>query len=168
MMNSAHLHLMINHFPMIGVVIGLLVLIAGYGFKKDQVKMTALGIFLFSALMSIAALQTGEGAEAVVESVGGISETLIHVHEEAAEIFFFLMLGLGLFSLITGIWEWRNIRLARYGYVLVLTAGLAAAAAASYTGTTGGEIRHAEIRKSLSRIDLPAGPDRKVAAEHDD
>lgn len=167
-MNGAHLHLMVNHFPIIGVMIGLLVLVAGYVFKQDQVKWTALGIFVFSALTSIAALLTGDAAGEVVEKVAGISETLIHVHEEAAETFFALSISLGVVSLITGIMEWQKLRLARYAYWLVLLVGLASAAAAAFAGTTGGEIRHSEMRSSLSRIDLPANPGRKAAREHDD
>ena len=129
--------------------------------------MTALGIFVFSALASIAALLTGEGAEEVVESIQGISETLIHVHEEAAEIFFALTLVLGAVSIVAAVLAWKKLRFVRYGYLAVLVIGLAAGAAASYAGTTGGEIRHSEIRQSLSRIDLPSA-DRHVAGEEQD
>ena len=80
-MNDVHLHLVATHLPIVGVLIGFLVLLTGYFTKSPQVKATALGIFLFSALAGIVAFYTGEGAEDIVEKLPGVSETLIHNHE---------------------------------------------------------------------------------------
>ena len=87
-MNEAHVHLVVNHLPIVGVLIGFLVLIAGYSIKNRQIKNTSLGIFLFSAVASAAAFYSGEGAADVVEQLSGKSETLMHAHEEYAELFF--------------------------------------------------------------------------------
>ena len=65
-MDSSQIHLLVNHIPITGVLIGLFVLIAGLSFKKDLVKITALGIFIFSGLTAILAQLTGEGAEKLV------------------------------------------------------------------------------------------------------
>ena len=54
-MNEAHFHLVVNHLPIVGILIGLLVLVTGFILKKPEVKVTALGIFVFSGLASIAA-----------------------------------------------------------------------------------------------------------------
>lgn len=58
-MNDAHYHLIVNHLPIVGLLIGILVLIAGLVFNKTEVKLTALGILIFSAITSIAAFYTG-------------------------------------------------------------------------------------------------------------
>lgn len=145
-MNEAHLHLILNHFPSIGITIGLLVLIAGYLLKKPQVKATSLGIFIFSALAAIAANATGEGAEEIVERIPGISESIIHEHEEFAEQFLTLALILGGAALITLLLQWRKIKMATYGYILVLILAISCLVSAYYVGVTGGEIRHTEIR----------------------
>ncbi|MEP6262550.1 MAG: hypothetical protein ABJ092_13295 [Gillisia sp.] len=145
-MNEAHLHLILNHFPSIGITIGLLVLIAGYLVKNNHVKATSLGIFIFSALAAIAANATGEGAEEIVERIPGINESIIHEHEEFAEQFLTLALILGGAALITLLLQWRKIKLATYGYILVLILAISCLVSAYYVGVTGGEIRHTEIR----------------------
>ena len=145
-MNEVHLHLILNHFPSVGITIGLLVLIGGYLMKNQQVKATSLGIFIFSALASLAANYTGEGAEEIVERIPGISESIIHEHEEFAEQFLTLSLILGGAALITLFLQLKKIRFATYGYFLVLILSISCLVSAFYVGVTGGEIRHTEIR----------------------
>ena len=91
-MNDVHFHLVVTHLPIVGVLVGFLVLLSGYITKCPQVKTTGLGIFIFSALATIAAFYTGEAAEEIVENLPGVSETLIHKHEEQAELFYTMML----------------------------------------------------------------------------
>lgn len=153
-MNEAHFHLVVNHFPIVGILIGLLVLVTGFLLKKSEVKVTALGIFVFSALASFAAFYTGEGAEEIVERIPGISETLINQHEESAELFFTVILILGGISLITMILEIRKIKFASYGFILAILFSLAAGVLAKNVGTTGGEIRHTEIRNDANLIQI--------------
>jgi len=145
-MNDTHLHLALNHFPVIGLAIGIFVLLFGFLLRKDQVKETALAIFIFSALMAIAANYTGEGAEDLVENLPGISEQYIETHEDKAEVFLTMMLVLGGISLITLILAIKKMKWAIYGYILVILIAIATAFAAKEVGTSGGEIRHTEIR----------------------
>ena len=153
-MNDAHYHLLVNHLPIVGLLIGILVLITGLVLKKSQVKLTALGIFIFSALASIAAFYTGEGAEEIVENISGISETLIHTHEEYAESFFTLTLILGGIALIGFIAEVKKFKYAKYFIYLTLLLALSDGVLTKYVGTSGGEIRHSEIRSSSKIIPL--------------
>jgi len=37
-MNDAHLHMVVNHFPIIGIIFGLGILISGIALKNDVVK----------------------------------------------------------------------------------------------------------------------------------
>ncbi len=147
-MNDAHLHLILNHFPIVGITIGLLVLIAGYLMKNSQVKAISLGIFIFSALAALAANYTGEGAEEIVEKIPGISESLIHDHEEYAEQFFTLSLILGGIALITLFLLITKIRLASYLYFLIIILAISSLVSAYYVGVSGGEIRHTEIHEA--------------------
>lgn len=153
-MNEAHLHLVVNHLPIVGLLIGLLVLVTGFILKKPAVKVTALGIFVFSALASIAAFYSGEGAEEIVERIPGISETLINQHEESAELFFTVILILGGVSLVTMFLEIKNIKYTNYGFILVILLTLATGVLAKNVGTTGGEIRHTEIRNDANLIQI--------------
>lgn len=153
-MNEAHIHLVVNHLPIVGILIGLLVLITGFLLKKPEVKATALGIFVFSSLASIAAFYSGEGAEEVVEKISGISETLINQHEESAELFFTVILILGAISLITLFLEIKKMKFAKFGFALVIILSLVAGVLAKNVGTTGGEIRHTEIRNDANLIQI--------------
>lgn len=145
-MSDLHLHLVLNHFPLIGLAIGAFVLLFGFLLKKPQIKATALGIFIFSAIMAIIVNYTGEGAEHAVENLPGFSELYIEAHEDAAELFLIMMLVLGGISLVTLFLVIRKMKLAVYGYILVILLVIAAAFAANDVGTSGGEIRHSEIR----------------------
>ena len=147
-MNDAHLHLIVNHFPIVGITIGLLVLIVGYLIKNQQVKATSLGIFIFSALAAIAANYTGDGAEEIVEKIPGITKSLIHDHEEYAEQFFTLSMILGGSALITLFLQIKKLGLATYGYILVIILAISSLVSANYVGISGGEIRHTEIREA--------------------
>jgi len=161
-MNEAHFHLVVNHLPIVGILIGILVLLTGFLLKKTEVIVTALGIFVFSALASIAAFYSGEGAEEIVERIPGISETLINQHEESAELFFTVILILGGISVITMFLEIRKIKFASYGFILAILVSLGAGVLAKNVGTTGGEIRHTEIRNDANLIQIQTDED------HDD
>lgn len=88
-----------------------MVLLSGYIIKSSQVKTTALGIFIFSTLMAIAAYYTGGGAENIVKNLPGISETLIHKHEELADIFFYNDVDSGQCIAIDPIFSIQKIRI---------------------------------------------------------
>jgi len=162
-MNEAHFHLVVNHLPMVGVLVGFLVLVSGYITKNRQVRTTALGIFIFSALTAIAAFYTGEGAEDIVENLPGISETIIHNHEEVAELFFTMMLVLGGASLLTLFFQFKKLPFVKYGFVLVLLLSIGCIVISKNVGTSGGEIRHIEIRSDANIILLDSSRD-----SHDD
>jgi len=84
-MNDAHLHLVVNHFPIIGTILGLGVVVIGIVFKNKSVINTAYGLFIIAALFAVASMTTGEGAEDLVEDLPNIGKKIIHEHEVAAE-----------------------------------------------------------------------------------
>lgn len=148
-MNGAHLHLIVNHLPIVGVIIGTLVMAVGMMLKKEQVKQTALGINLFSAITSLIAFFTGEEAEELVENIKGISETFIHVHEEYAESFLILSVVLGFVSLVTLYFSIKSKKYAKYGFIIAFCISLVLIFIGKQVGTSGGEIRHTEIRSDF-------------------
>lgn len=166
-MNDAHFHLVVNHFPVVGVLIGFLVLLSGMIIKSNQVKATALFIFIFSALATIAAFYTGEGAEEVVENMANVSETLIHEHEEQAEIFYTMMLVLGGLSLATLFLDFKKFAFAKYGFIAALVLSVACIVMAKFVGTSGGEIMHTEIRSNADNLIQLDSKDNK-SKDHDD
>lgn len=145
-MNQAHYHLILNHLPIISPIIGFLVLIGGHVFRADLIKRVAYAIFILGALCTIPAFATGEGAEEVIENLSGVSEQIIKTHEESADTFASLSYVLGLLSLI-GLWAyWKQKSLANHLSIAILLFCVIVLLSAKKTGTTGGEIRHTEIR----------------------
>ena len=99
-MNQAHLHIALNHFPVVGSVIATLVLVTGIYRKNVGVQKVALWIFSFIALLSIPVFITGEGAKKIVEHLPAVDEEVIERHEQFATISFWLLIMTGLFSMI--------------------------------------------------------------------
>jgi membrane protein YqaA with SNARE-associated domain len=158
-MDAAHVHLISNHLPIVGLLIGTLVLILALFLQKKDVKLTALGILIFSALGSIVAFYSGEGAEEVVENMAGVSETLMHTHEELAETFFAITLFMGGLALLSFLAEWKNLAWAKYLLILTVVVSLADSIFAKFVGTSGGEIRHSEIRSGVKMVQLDQDSD---------
>jgi len=145
-MNDAHLHMVVNHFPIIGTILGLGILIAGLIFKNNAVKNTAFCLFIVAALFSLASMNTGEGAEEIAENLPGVTDGVIHEHEEMAEKLAIVLYGLGVISIAGLFLNYKNhskSNIISYLAVLVAAVGVFFA---QQTGTTGGEIRHTEIR----------------------
>ncbi|HTG67032.1 MAG TPA: DUF2231 domain-containing protein [Flavobacterium sp.] len=145
-MNDAHLHLLVNHFPIVGLILGLLVLIGGLFFKNTPIKNTAYFLFIIAAVFTVFSMATGEGAEELVEDMPAIGHEIIHNHEELAEKFAIVMYLLGVVSVIGLITNFRNHPKATFfSYVIVVIAVVAVFLSVK-VGTSGGEIRHTEIR----------------------
>ena len=154
-MNQAHYHLLVNHLPIIIPIIGFLVMLGGVIFKSNDIKKTAFLIFILGAICTFPAAATGEGAEEIVEKSPGISEQIIHTHKEAAGTFIILSYILGVLSIV-GFWAtWKQKSYASILTYGVLVYALAVLFFASRTGTTGGEIRHTEIRNDTGQNITP-------------
>jgi len=145
-MNDAHFHLVVNHLPIIFPVVGVIVMIGGIIFRSEAVKRMAYVIFILTAFATIAAMSSGEGAEEVVENIGGIEESFIESHEESAETFALLAYVLGAISLF-GLWaSLKRHKFSTIVSMITIAFALLVLYFAKQTGTTGGEIRHTEIR----------------------
>ncbi|HEU0054390.1 MAG TPA: hypothetical protein VFQ39_14480 [Longimicrobium sp.] len=145
MPNAAHLHLLVNHIPIIGSVFALLVLAWGLLRKSDDVVRTGLLALFVIGLISYGVQLTGEPAEEAVEHLAGVSRRVIHAHEEAAEVATWAMLATGLLALASLV-TWRGRRkLARALTFATLVVGLAGAGLMARAGNLGGKIRHPEI-----------------------
>jgi uncharacterized membrane protein len=150
LMNQAHIHLIVNHLPIVFPIVGIVVMSIGLFSKSEIVKRTAYFIFILSATAAIAAMTSGEGAEEVVEQINGVGEQYIKTHEEAAELFAILSYILGGLSIVG---FWASIKQKSFsGIVSIMVTVFAFVVLffAKQTGTTGGEIRHTEIRTGLN------------------
>lgn len=167
-MNQAHWHLAINHLPIIIPIVGLLTLIGGYFLKNITINRTAYAIFIFGAITTVPAFFTGEGAEEIVENFQGITKAIIHEHEEKAELFAilsYILGGLSAFAL------WSSIKekvFAKSVGLAVLLLSLGTLFIGKQVGTTGGEIRHTEIRADFNGANSGEPASNPTNSKHED
>ncbi len=143
-MNDAHLHLLINHFPIIGTVFGFGILVAGIISKNKSIQNTAYIIFIICMILGKVSMFTGDKAEDIVENLG-ISHDLIHEHEEQAETYMKMAYALGVISIISLLANIRNHPKSKLFSFLTLTLAIVTIILSKSVGTSGGEIRHTEI-----------------------
>ena len=145
-MDATHLHLTLTHFPIVGTIIGIGILAYGQFAKNDDIKKVALLTFVLMAILTIPVYLTGEDAEETVEHIAGVSEQLIENHEELAEKAIWLMGLLGVLSLINIFTIIKNLSFVKTISLITLVVSLGTIGLFAKVGSTGGEIRHSEIR----------------------
>lgn len=164
-MNDAHLHLLVNHFPIITPILGLIILITGFIFRSEVTKRIAYFLFVIGAITTLPSFSSGEGAEEVLEHMG-VNHRLIHEHEEVAETFALLSYILGALSLLSLVASWKKMKMAAISGYAVMLLALLVIYMGRQTGTTGGEIKHDEIR-SGNQVDNNSD-DENDHDDHDD
>lgn len=144
-MNPAHLHLLLNHLPIVGVLGGALLLAWGLLRNEDAVTRAALGALCLAGAAAVGVYFTGEPAEEMVESLAGVSEAALEAHEEAA---LWAAVGGGVLAVLAGLAlaAARSRAAARRVGVGVLAVAAVALGAMGWTANLGGQIRHSELR----------------------
>src|SRR5438552_14221466 len=146
-MNLAHLHLILNHIPIIGTIIGLGLLIVSLVGNTDDLKRASLMVFAGVALLALPTFFSGVGAQGAIRKDAAVPASLIERHEGAAILALFFMEVTGALALV-GLWRRDRLFTDKPWSILavilcfsIVTAGLMAR-----VGATGGDIRHPEIR----------------------
>jgi len=148
-MNAAHFHLMVNHLPIILPIAGLMVMVFGFIFRSDLVKQVAYFIFICSAIAAFLALESGGKAAGLIKELPWAEPSFIKQHATTANCYAWMSYGLGIWSIIGA---WVNYKDKKYEEVFSVVATLFAVVMLFFgarTATTGGEIRHKEIRKEM-------------------
>lgn len=140
-----HWHLVLNHFPAIGTVLALGLLLCAQFRKSEELNRASLILFVILALLAIPTYISGGAARRAIEGTADISSDIIAAHQDAATWAFAVLLITGWFSWLA-LWQYR--RLGR-PYVWVVPAvavlGIVTLAAMVRTGSLGGAINHPEI-----------------------
>lgn len=149
MNNAAHFHLLINHFPVILPMVGFCILIIGVFLKSEIVKRVSYGLFIVASAFTFLAMNSGSGAEEIVEKLGR-SHRIIHEHEELAETFAIFSYVLGLFSILAFWLNWKKNPFKELSMYVVAIIALVVIFSARGVGQSGGEISHKEITSGFS------------------
>jgi uncharacterized membrane protein len=145
-MSLTHVHLLLNHFPIIGTIIGLCLFLAALVAKSDHLKQASLIVFTGIALLSIPTYMSGNAAAKAIENMPGVSKSFLEAHNSAALVSLIFVEITGIFAWL-GLWQYRRFsHAAVWNLSTVLLLSVVAVYFMSITGNTGGEIRHPEIR----------------------
>lgn len=142
-MNAAYVHLIFNHFPPILGLAATLLLIATLFWRNDGARRAAIVLVVLTAVFTIPAFTSGEGAEELVEDLEGVNAKAIHPHEEWGEATIVLTSLAGLAAIaILVVFRARPVPAWAAAVVLLFT--LSATAVAVRTALLGGRIHHPE------------------------
>ena len=156
-MNLAHLHLLLNHLPTVGLGVGLGLLLASLLKKSEDLQQASFVAFFLLGLLAIPAYLTGSAAKTVLQNHPDVSQQVMAAHQDAALLSLIVM---EMTALVAWIALWRFRRWHRTGILVLdlVTFGLMANAA-----NIGGHIRHPEILVPGTAAPVPGWP-RTAAA----
>lgn len=151
-MNYAHIHLILNHIPVIGIGFVTLLLIVAVVRKSGELITAALGFTIMVSLATVPVYLTGPLAEGVLEDLHlpDVSKERIEAHEEKAEIAFISVEVAGVLAIITLVIRRYPNRLGWAMVVLTLLALVISGGLVAWTADLGGKIHHQEIRSDTS------------------
>jgi hypothetical protein len=145
-----HIHLMLNHVPVVGIAVPIVFLLIDRARKNRGLEWLSLQMFVVFALLTIPVYLTGSPASHYMREMPGISRDLIHRHSDAADFAFWAMEALGALSL-GALYKFRESATVpqRLSSVLLLIA-LTTLGLMIWTANLGGKIRHPEIAQAGS------------------
>ncbi|HEX8506966.1 MAG TPA: hypothetical protein VF630_16495 [Hymenobacter sp.] len=152
-MNQAHIHLIVNHVPIVGSLFAAVLL--GAGLLQRSITLTKAGLVavLAAGLLCLPAQLTGQGAAEIAADLPRVSRALMQNHAAAAELGFWAVevaAALALFGLLL----FKNA--SPRAWLLALLALVATALSfglLARAGNLGGQIRHTEIREGFGTPD---------------
>lgn len=151
----AHLHVLVNHIPVIGLPIILILLLWGLVRREDAVLRAALIGTVLLAVGTWFADFTGDGAKDDIRRLAWVNKDVISDHEEAGDQTEIAAIATGVIALATLVLA-RAGRPLRRPLVLVTAALLLVSSLlAARAAWRGGKIRHDEFGLTPAR----AGPD---------
>ena len=151
-MDYTHVHLLLNHFPIVGSLIGTVLLLFGLWKNNISIQKISLLIIFIMALLAIPVFLTGEPAEEKVENLPGVMESIIEDHEEASQIAFWFLIAAGVISIISFAMQFLLHSSAKTAVLISLLVSITASGLMMRAGYYGGQIRHTEIRKGQANI----------------
>jgi hypothetical protein len=167
-LTPTHLHLLLNHFPTIGFIIGFGLFVISLVSKSEHLRVASLVVLVGISLVTIPAYTTGNAAQvricAAAESglpgpceEEGVSRVLMDMHEGAAFMAMVFMSFTGGLAWL-GLWYQRRFKsMPVWNTIAVLLFGVLTFATVSRAAALGGEIRHPEIRITVESADMQIG-----------
>jgi uncharacterized membrane protein len=148
--NWAHLHLALNHVPVVGLPIVLLLLAWATMRRSAELLKASFGLIILLTVVTVIVQLTGEPAEELVEGLPGVVDSMVEAHEESALLGTIGVVVIGVIALF-GLWRLGTGKtLPQWYSTVVLIAGVIVAGLMVWIANLGGRIRHSEIRPTAS------------------
>lgn len=151
-MNWVHLHLALNHIPVLGALFGALLLAVGLLRRSDELQRVSLWALALLAAVTIPIKFTGDFASEALAAKDGIparvtfEEKMLSAHEQAADQATTGVFLLGLVA-AAGLFAARGGRpLPKWAVLASLVLALVTFLLMARTANLGGQLRHPEIR----------------------
>jgi uncharacterized membrane protein len=151
MFSMAHVHLLINHFPIIGSMFISVMFIIALLFKNVFLQKVSLWFLVGVALTTAITYASGGGTKSAVQALPGTSDAAIAAHEQAARYGLIIMFVAGVLALGGIILYSKRPVLPIYFRVSVMIVLLISVIVLTYIGFLGGLIMHPEIRSLIIR-----------------
>ncbi len=144
-MTWPQIHLALNHFPVIGLMFGILFWIVALARKDRTLQGLALYFFVLVALTTLPLLLSGDPAAKEVKKLPDVSQAFLDAHDEVAEWAIGITCLLGACAL-GGVIAWRRAsQFPRWFLAAVFVLLLVSTASVSYAAYLGGRIHHQEL-----------------------
>lgn len=145
-MNAAHLHLMINHIPVLGALAVLaLLILSAFKNNRDIYQLTLVAAILVGVL-TIPVFLSGEPAEDIVEKLPLVGKSLIEEHEDFSKFGLISTEIVAALALVATVLYFKSNRFSKRLLILAIFVALINSGFMVYTAYLGGRIVHAEIR----------------------
>lgn len=150
MWNLAHLHIAINHVPVVLVPAALVLFVVAVKRRSEPLLRTGIVIAWVGVAFGLAAYLTGdEAADLVMAAEKAQAKTLdpiVGEHDDSAG----WALGSAVLVAAAGVWAWRRKGLGREVTVPLLVLTALSTAILARTALLGGRIRHPEARAGFT------------------
>lgn len=156
-MAISHLHLVLNHVPVIGCVVAVGLLLLAIVRRSADLRRVALEVCAVVALLTLPVYLSGLGAQPEIVERPEVSLAVIQAHHDAALLGSAVMLLTGLVAWV-GLWQTRRMARPARGVVgAVLLLAVVTLALMGRAANLGGHVRHPEM--SLLQEIRAAEPD---------
>lgn len=165
MFDLTHIHPMIVHFPIALLIVGFLADLIGVVTKKEFFNKSGFYLLILGTLGVVAGYISGEYAGDGVTEAGALGQAL-ELHEQAAELSLWLMLGTALVRIAAVVFNKYNGAIKIIALVLFFAGVLSIAR----TGYYGGELvfKHAAGVQLNLGLDFESLNNDSTAVDEDD
>lgn len=144
-MDAAHIHLLLNHVPVLGAVFAAILISVGILRRDEPWQRIGLWTLIVTGITAVVVYLTGEPAEELVEGAAGFSHDAVERHEEIALWATYAAGAAGAAAVGTLAW-FRSRPLPRALVTGLLVLNLILVGFMAWTANSGGKVSHPELR----------------------